>query len=341
LVLSQAAPFLRSFDAASVAFAKLEADINRPAIIEDTSKDTGRILPDVSGKVELRNVHFAFPCRPDKPVLQDLSVLCPAGQQTAIVCLSGSGKSTVAGLITRFYNADEGTVLLDGHDLRELNTRSVRSHISLVQQEPCLLNRSILENIALGLINSPKHKHLRPALMSDVLAKVAAAVRDGQVLVVASQEHGDHVREIVELTINAAVLADAIGFIGRLPEGFGTSVGAQGYLISGRQKQRISLARALVKDPRILILDEVTSSLDSASELRIRQALDKMVAGRTVITIAHRLSAIKNADSIIVMRQGKLLEQGTHQDLIDANGAYAELFRLQNLNVNGAMKVTI
>ncbi|GFF59930.1 leptomycin B resistance protein pmd1 [Aspergillus udagawae] len=339
LVLSQAAPFLRSFDAASVAFAKLEADINRPAIIEGTTQDTGRILPDVLGKVELRNVHFAFPCRPDKPVLQDLSFLCPAGQQTAIVGLSGSGKSTVAGLITRFYNADEGTVLLDGHDLRELNTRSVRSHISLVQQEPCLLNRSILENIALGLINSPKHEHLRPALMSDVLAKVAAAVRDGQVLAVASHEHGDHVREIVELTLNAAILADAIGFIERLPEGFGTSVGAQGHLISGGQKQRISLARALVKDPRILILDEATSSLDSASELRIRQALDKLAAGRTVITIAHRLSAVKNADSIIVMRQGKLLEQGTHQDLMDANGAYAELVRLQNLNVNGGDEI--
>ncbi|GFG27858.1 leptomycin B resistance protein pmd1 [Aspergillus udagawae] len=317
LVLSQAAPFLRSFDAASVAFAKLEADINRPAIIEGTTQDTGRILPDVLGKVELRNVHFAFPCRPDKPVLQNLSFLCPAGQQTAIVGLSGSGKSTVAELITRFYNADEGTVLLDGHDLRELNTRSVRSHISLVQQEPCLLNRSILENIALGLINSPKHEHLRPALMSDVLAKVAAAVRDGQVLAVASQEHGDHVREIVELTLNAAILADALGFIEHLPEGFGTSVGDQGHLISGGQKQRISLARALVKDPCILILDEATSSLDSASELRIRQALDKLAAGRTVITIAHRLST----------------------DLIDANGAYAELVRLQNLNVNGGDEI--
>ncbi|GIJ90390.1 hypothetical protein Asppvi_009344 [Aspergillus pseudoviridinutans] len=305
LVLSQAAPYLRSFDAASVAFATLEADINRPAIIEGTAKDTGRILADVSGKVELRNVHFAFPCRPDKSVLQNLSFLCPAGQQTAIVGLSGSGKFTVAGLITRFYDADEGTVLLDGHDLKELSAR---------------------------------HEHLRSALMSDVLAKVAAAVRDGQVLAAASQEHGDHVREIVELTLNAAVLADAIEFIERLPEGFGTSVGAQGHLISGGQKQRISLARALVKDPRILILDEATSSLDSASELRIRQALDKLAAGRTVITIAHRLSAIKNADSIIVMRQGKLLEQGTHQELINANGAYAELIRLQNLNMNGGLE---
>ncbi|GAQ05013.1 leptomycin B resistance protein pmd1 [Aspergillus lentulus] len=336
LVLSQAAPFLQSFDAASVAFAKLETDMNRPPIIDGTVEDTGDMLSDVAGEVELRNVHFAFPSRPDKPVLQDLSFVCPADQQTAIVGLSGSGKSTVAGLITRFYDPVEGTVFLDGHDLRELNVRSVRSHISLVQQEPCLLNRSILENIALGLINSPKHEHLRPALMSDVLANVAAAVRDGQSLAAASQEHGDPLREIVELTLNAAALADATSFIERLPEGFGASVGAQGHLISGGQKQRISLARALVKDPRILILDEATVSLDSASELRIQQAVGKLAAGRTVITIAHRLSTIKNADNIIVIRQGKLVEQGTHRDLMDANGAYAELVRLQNLSINGS-----
>ncbi|KAK9604779.1 mitochondrial chaperone [Aspergillus fumigatus] len=336
LVLSQAAPFLRSFDAASVAFAKLEADMNRPAVIDGTVEGTGGLLSDVAGEVELRNVDFAFPSRPDKPVLQGLSFVCPAGRQTAIVGLSGSGKSTVAGLIARFYDPVEGTVLLDGRDLRELNVRSVRSHISLVQQEPYLLNRSILENIALGLINSPKHEHLRPALMSDVLAKVAAAVRDGQSLTAASQEHGDLVREIVELTLNAAALADATGFIERLPEGFGASVGAQGHLISGGQKQRISLARALVKDPRILILDEATASLDSASELRIQQALGKLAAGRTMIIIAHRLSTIKTADNIIVLRQGKLVEQGTHRDLMDARGAYAELVRLQNLNINGS-----
>lgn len=136
LVLSQAAPFLRSFDAASVAFAKLEADMNRPAVIDGTVEGTGGLLSDVAGEVELRNVDFAFPSRPDKPVLQGLSFVCPAGRQTAIVGLSGSGKSTVAGLIARFYDPVEGTVLLDGRDLRELNVRSVRSHISLVQQEP-------------------------------------------------------------------------------------------------------------------------------------------------------------------------------------------------------------
>ncbi|KAB8276954.1 P-loop containing nucleoside triphosphate hydrolase protein [Aspergillus minisclerotigenes] len=322
LILSQAAPFLQSFDAAAVAFGKLEADIDHPTTIDGTTEDAGRVLSEVTGNVELRNVSFKFPSRPDKPVLQDLSLSCPAGQQTAIVGLSGSGKSTVAGLITRFYNVDEGAVLLDGHDVKDLN-------------EPCLLDRSILENIALGLINSPRHDHLHSILMGSVLADVAAAVRDGKDLVSASLEHGDGAREIVELVLHAALLADANGFIERLKEGFGTQVGSKGNLISGGQKQRISLARALVKDPRILILDEATASLDSATEARIQEALDNVAIGRTVITIAHRLSTIKNADNIIVMRQGKLVEQGTHQQLLEANGAYAELVRLQNLNVHG------
>ncbi|KAJ5201663.1 multidrug resistance protein 1, partial [Penicillium cinerascens] len=335
LILSQAAPFLKSFDAAAVAFRKLESDIEHPSAIDGTSEKTGHVLPEVTGTIELRNVSFTFSSRPDKPVLQNLSLTCPAGQQTAIVGLSGSGKSTVAGLIARFYDVDDGTVLLDGHDVKDLNVRSVRSYISLVQQEPYLLDRSILENIALGLVNSPKHEHLRTLLMSNSLAEIATAVRDGQDLVTASLANSPDAREIVELVLNAALLADANGFIERLEEGYGTLVGSKGNLISGGQKQRISLARALVKDPRILILDEATASLDSATEARIQLALENVAAGRTVITIAHRLSTIKNADNIIVMRQGRLVEQGTHHNLIEANGAYAELVRLQNLNVHG------
>ncbi|KAJ5300636.1 uncharacterized protein N7443_005638 [Penicillium atrosanguineum] len=335
LILSQAAPFLKSFDAASVAFRKLESDIEHSSAIDGTSETTGRILSEATGNIELRDVSFTFSSRPDRPVLQNLSLTCPAGQQTAIVGLSGSGKSTVAGLITRFYDVNNGSVLLDGHDVRDLNVRSVRSYTSLVQQEPYLLDRSILENIALGLINSPRHEHLRTMLMSNALAEVAALVRDGQDLVTASLSHSTEAREIVQLVLDAALLADADGFIERLEEGYGTHVGSKGNLISGGQKQRISLARALVKDPRILILDEATASLDSATEARIQLALEKVASGRTVITIAHRLSTIKNADNIIVMRQGKLVEQGTHQNLIEANGAYAELVRLQNLNVHG------
>jgi ABC-type multidrug transport system fused ATPase/permease subunit len=336
LVLSQAAPFLRTFDSAAVAFAKLEADMDHVSSIDGTSEHTGHVLSEVKGDIELQNVCFTFPSRPEKPVLQDISLTCPAGRQTAIVGLSGSGKSTVAGLITRFYNSTEGAVLLDGHDVKDLNVRSVRGEISLVQQEPCLLDRSILENIALGLVNSPKHKHLHSILMTDALVHVAEALCDGQDIESVSQSHGEQIQEIVLLVLNAASLADAIGFIQNLPEGFGTSVGAKGHLISGGQKQRISLARALVKNPRILILDEATASLDSASELRIQKALENVAVGRTVITIAHRLSTIKNADNIIVMRQGKLVEQGTHHGLLAADGAYAELVRLQNLNVNGS-----
>jgi ATP-binding cassette subfamily B (MDR/TAP) protein 1 len=197
------------------------------------------------------------------------------------------------------------------------------------------LARSILENIALGLVSSPKHEHLRDALMGDTLNKIAKLVRGGQDLRSASQAHGPQIVEIVDLVLNAATLADAASFVERLNEGYGTSVGGKGNLISGGQKQRISLARALIKDPRILILDEATASLDSASELRIQRALEKVALGRTVITVAHRLSTIRNADNIIVMRQGRLVEQGSHQALIAAAGAYAELVRLQGLNVNG------
>jgi ATP-binding cassette subfamily B (MDR/TAP) protein 1 len=335
LILSQAAPFLRSFDAATVAFAKLETDMNRPTEIDGTVEDdNGNLASSFSGSIEFRNVSFAYASRPDNPVLQDLSFTCPAGQQTAIVGLSGSGKSTVAALIARLYNSSEGEVLLDGHDVKTLSVRSVRGQISLVQQEPCLLSRSILENIALGLVSSPKHEHLRKALLSDSLSKIAEVVRDGKELRQAAHSYGAQVQEIVDLVLNAAELADAAGFVERLDEGYGTSVGGKGNLISGGQKQRISLARALIKDPRILILDEATASLDSASELRIQRALEKVALGRTVITVAHRLSTIRNADNIIVMRQGRLVEQGSHQELIAADGEYAGLVRLQGLNVN-------
>lgn len=336
LILSTVAPFLQSFDAASVAFTKLRTDIEHSSTIDGTAEDTGEVLSEVKGHIELRDVSFRFPSRPDNPVLQNLSLSCPAGQQTAIVGLSGSGKSTVAGLVTRFYDAAEGSVLLDGHDVKNLNVRALRSHMSLVQQEPCLLDRSIFENIALGLVNSSTHGHLQETITGTALVDIAEAVREGQTLAHAAVAHGNDAREIAELVENASKLADANHFIEKLNEGYGTPVGSSGNLISGGQKQRISLARALVKNPRILILDEATASLDSGTEMRIQRALESVAVGRTVITIAHRLSTIRNADNIIVMRQGKLIEQGTHTELLAANGAYAELVRLQNVNVQGS-----
>ncbi|KLJ11966.1 ATPase [Blastomyces silverae] len=307
LILSQVAPFVQVFDAAGVTFEKLEADINREPKIDGTAEGVGNSLPNASGNIELKNVSFAFPSRPDRPVLQDISISCAAGQHTAIVGLSGSGKSTVAGLITRLYDPASGEVSFDGHNIQDLNVRFLRSNLSLVQQEPSLLDRSILENIALGLINSPTHSHLTSALLGNKLSDLAAA--------------------------RAAGLADASVFIRRLKDGYGTLVGSSGSLISGGQKQRISIARALVKEPKLLILDEATAALDSTSQQRVQSAVERVMSGRTLISIAHRLSTIKNAENIIVMNQGKVVEQGTHSELIAREGAYAGLVRLQNLNV--------
>jgi ABC-type multidrug transport system fused ATPase/permease subunit len=224
-------------------------------------------------------------------------------------------------------------VTIDGHDLRTLNVKNLRSFMSLVQQEPSLLDRSILENIALGLANSPQegHQKLLPVLLGPALAEIAEKVRDGQDLDAAAGTYDPEVKEVVELVRHAASLADASGFIEKLEYRYGTVVGTGGKLVSGGQRQRIALARALVRDPKILILDEATASLDSASELRIQNAIEAIAKDRTVIAIAHRLSTIKNADNIIVMNQGEIVEQGTHLELMALNGSYASMIRLQNI----------
>ncbi|EGC40705.1 ABC multidrug transporter [Histoplasma capsulatum var. duboisii H88] len=333
LILSQVAPFVQVFDAAGVTFESLEADINREPKIDGTVEGTGNSLRNVSGNIELNNVSFAFPSRPDKPVLDNVSMSCAARQHTAIVGLSGSGKSTVAGLIARLYDPTNGEVSFAGQNIKDLNVRSLRSNLSLVQQEPSLLDRSILENIALGLINSPSHSHLSPALLGGKLSDIATAVRNGRDLIEEAEIHGQETAKIIDLVRNAADLADASAFIGRLKDGYGTLVGSAGSLISGGQKQRISIARALVKEPKLLILDEATAALDSTSQQRVQSAIEKVMSGRTLISIAHRLSTIKNADNIIVMNQGKVVEQGTHSELISSDGAYAGLVRLQNLNI--------
>jgi len=308
--------------------------MNHKSALDGTLDTDGRFLDNVSGRIEFSNVSFTYPSRPDRPVIQGLSLVCPAGKYTAIVGLSGSGKSTVAALIARLYDPAEGTITLDGHDLKELSLRHLRSFFSLVQQDPSLLDRSILENIALGLVNSPapEHSHLKSTLMGPQLSELADAVSEGQVITEAAASRGPIVVEIIELVRKAATAADAIGFIDRLEHGLATTVGSTGSLMSGGQQQRISLARALVRDPKILILDEATASLDSTSEKKIQAAIEKIAVGRTLISIAHRLSTVKNADNIIVMRHGEIVEQGTHEELIAKKGTYASMVHLQSLN---------
>lgn len=247
--------------------------------------------------------------------------------------LSGSGKSTLAGLLTRLYDPDQGNLYLNGVNLRDINVRQLRSNVGLVQQDPLLLDRSVLENIALGLVNSsrPGHSALQSVLLGDMLAKIAERVRNGEDLVTAATPYGAPAVEIVQMVQHAASLADANAFLGNLEYGLGTNVGSGGELLSGGQKQRVALARALVKDPRVLVLDEATSSLDSASEQRIQKGIEQATAGRTVVSIAHRLATVKTADNIVVMRNGRIIEQGSHAELIAKDADYAALVRLQNM----------
>ncbi|KAF4988436.1 hypothetical protein FGRMN_9760 [Fusarium graminum] len=337
VMLGGMAPTLPFLGAAVGAFQRLKEDIDAPSSIDGTSAE-GTVLPSGAVKtLTFRNVSFEYASRRGQPVLQNLDLEFPAGKYTAIVGLSGSGKSTIAALIARLHDPTEGTVELDGHDLRTLNVKSLRGFISFVQQEPSLLDRSILENIALGLINSPKeaHQHLKPLLKGPHLAKMAANGKDS---LSSASSLGPEFAEIANLIHHATEQADAASFIERLESGFGTSAGPKGSLVSGGQRQEIALARALIRDPEILVLDEATAALDSASEKRIQLAVEQAAAEkRTVISIAHRLSTIRNADNIVVMKAGRVVEQGSYDELmIKEDGEFAHMARLQTLGNNNS-----
>ena len=331
LLLSQVTPFIYLFSAAVASYEKLRVDIDRVSNIDGTATQGTRIT-EAKGGFEFRDVSFCYPSRPEVTVLDHVNISVPPLKHTAIVGLSGSGKSTIAALATRLYDSSSGQVLFDGQDLRDINTRDLRSHISLVQQEPSLLDRSVLENIAYGLINSsnPAHAHLKNTIAGPELAALAEKLDDGQDLILAAEQIGGDLAEVARLVQKAAALADADAFITKLPHGYGTLVGSSGRLISGGQKQRVALARALVKDPSVLILDEATASLDSKSEQRIQKALDEVSRHRTVLTIAHRLSTIQNADNIVVLHKGRVVEEGSHSELMSRDGSYANMVRLQN-----------
>ncbi|TPX19124.1 uncharacterized protein E0L32_011197 [Thyridium curvatum] len=331
IVLGSVAPLLPLFGGASSAFQRLLKDIEHRSVIDGTS-EAGENLPfDTPGSVAFNNVSFAYPSRPNHLVLRNINLTFPAGKHTAIVGLSGSGKSTIAALVARLQDPTDGSVTLDGHDIKELNVKNLRSFISLVQQEPSLLDRSILENIALGLVSSPQPAHagFKKVLESSELSKLAA---EGRNIPSAAANKSPELQPIVEAVRQAADLADVSSFIDRLENGYGTSAGSGGALVSGGQRQRVALARALVRDPKILVLDEATASLDSASERRIQAAIERVAVNRTVISIAHRLSTIKNADNIVVMESGQVVEQGTYAELMALDGAFARMANLQKVN---------
>jgi len=253
----------------------------------------GTQKPAIKGQIELRDVHFTYPSRPDAPVLEGLSLTIDAGQTVALVGASGCGKSTIFALIEQFYTPDKGTVLIDGLPVEDFDTEYLRSQMGYVAQEPQLFSMSIGENICYGVKETPSQARIE----------------------------------------EAARRSNAHNFVMQAKEQYNTLVGEKGLKLSGGQRQRIAIARGLIRedDIRILLLDEATSALDTDSETLVQKELDGMCKGRTTLVIAHRLSTIQNADRIIVFDDGKIIEDGTHQSLLQKEGAYAKLCQTQNL----------
>ena len=249
----------------------------------------GRELPDtIAGEIHFQQLTFAY--RQGKKVLHGVDFTVPAGKTVALVGQSGSGKTTIATLLPRFYELQQGKITLDGIDIAEISLTSLRRQIALVSQHVTLFNDTMANNIAYGCFDVSREK-----------------------------------------VIEAAKLAYADEFINRLPQGYDTPIGENGVLLSGGQRQRLAIARAILKNAPILILDEATSALDSESEYFIQKALEVVMKNRTTLVIAHRLSTIKSADKIVVLHQGKLVEEGTHQSLLEAEGYYAKLCNGQEL----------
>uniref|UniRef100_A0A8H7K695 Uncharacterized protein n=1 Tax=Bionectria ochroleuca TaxID=29856 RepID=A0A8H7K695_BIOOC len=333
VMLGGMAPLLPFLSGAVAAYRRLLEDIETPSNIDATSGEGRSLPPGGSKNITFDNVSFEYPSRPSQQVLKNLNLDFPAGKYTAIVGLSGSGKSTIASLVARLHDPTSGSIKIGDDDLQSLNVKSLRSYMTFVQQEPTLFNCSVLENIAFGLVNSPhqQHQHLKPFLGGPELARLAAK---GHNALTAAESEGADVAEVARLVRQAAEQADADGFIGRLTSGYGTSVGTRGTLLSGGQRQRVALAQALIREPEILILDEATASVDSASELRVQQAVEKASLGkRTIISIAHRLSTIRNADNIIVLEAGEIVEQGTYSELMaKEEGKFAHMAKLQRVD---------
>jgi subfamily B ATP-binding cassette protein MsbA len=244
------------------------------------------IVDSFNSKIEYKNVSFRY--ETGNPILKNINCSVQKGEIVAIVGPSGAGKSTMIDLIPRFYDVIEGSILIDGIDIKKINITSLRKLMGIVTQETILFNDTIKNNIAYGLENADNEK-----------------------------------------IIQAAKSANAHNFISKLPEAYETIIGDRGVKLSGGERQRLAIARALLKNPPILILDEATSSLDTESEILVQQAIERLMHGRTSIVIAHRLSTIQSSTKILVLKNGELVEEGKHQDLLKMEGLYKKLFDLQ------------
>ena len=262
--------------------------LREPVLVRDVANATP--LPPITGTVTYDQVTFAYPngSGPNPTVLENLSFAAKPGEAIALVGASGAGKTTLINLLTRFYDPQQGRILIDDIDIKTVTAQSLRQQIGLVPQDTVLFSGTIAQNIAFG------------------------------------QETIDY--GAVE---RAAKIANAHDFIRQFSQGYHTWVGERGVNLSGGQRQRIAIARAVLLNPKILILDEATSALDSESEALVQEALQRLTAGRTVDAIAHRLSTVREAHRILVMEQGRIIESGTHDELLSAKGRYAAYYAQQ------------
>ncbi|MGB5667264.1 MAG: ABC transporter ATP-binding protein [Maribacter sp.] len=249
-------------------------------------KKNAIIKSDFEKEISLKNISFKYE---DELVLKKFNLNVPKGATVALVGQSGSGKSTIANLVTRFYDVNDGSITIDGTNIKDITKKSLLNLMGLVTQDSILFNDTVRNNISMGLENATDE-------------------------------------EIIE----AAKIANAHDFIMELPSGYATNIGDSGNKLSGGQKQRLSIARAVLKNPPIMILDEATSALDTESERLVQEALEKMMLNRTSIVIAHRLSTIQNANTIVVLQKGEIVEQGSHSELLAKNGAYKKLVQMQS-----------
>lgn len=293
-IFFQILPPIKSLSSSISNVQKAEASLVRVMEILDADVRVDEIanpvpIQDLKSEINFKDVGFYY--NQDRTIIKNFELKIPKGKTVALVGQSGSGKTTIANLLARFYDVTEGSIEIDGENIKNLNLKDYRSLLGMVTQESVLFNDTVYNNIAMGKENATRE-------------------------------------EIIE----ASKIANAHQFIESLPEGYDTNIGDDGNKLSGGQKQRVSIARAVLKNPPIMILDEATSALDTESERYVQDALEKMMENRTSLIIAHRLSTIQKADHIVVMEKGDIIEQGSHQELMEKNGTYRKLVELQNFD---------
>ncbi|KAF4979221.1 hypothetical protein FZEAL_4530 [Fusarium zealandicum] len=293
-------PQIAAMANAAAAASELFKTFDKPSLLDPLSS-TGEVPATCQGNIQVDNICFSYPSRPTAQVLRNISLTMPAGKTTAIVGASGSGKSTIIGLLERWYQPSSGHILLDGKDISTLNVKWLRTQLALVQQEPVLFRGTVFQNVAKGFSDEQKALSI------------------------------DEQKQLVQEACKASYAHD---FIQDLEQGYDTYLGERGGTLSGGQKQRVAIARSVVSNPQILLLDEATSALDPTAETIVQKALSRVSENRTTIVIAHRLSTVKDADNIVVVSDGQLVEQGTHQQLVDLDRYYARLIKAQNLHTS-------